>query len=169
MSSIVSKTKRALFGAPSRSGPVRFSPDQLRSPERAVASRRTTPFLTEQALGGVDPGERQRLKTRAFEDIGLSTKESLGNLREIFGRTGVRGGVQGSDVSDILEAAIGAKGAAGTDIERLLKGESQQKIQNLLALLTSQEPFSTPTSKTGAKKGLFDFVSDIASAAKTFA
>lgn len=166
--------KKALFGSPSKSKtsaqststPTLFGPGQLRTPTRTRALEQTTPFLTERALAGPDPRERRRLKTRAFEDIGASTKSALENLREIFGRTGVRGGVQGADVSDILEASIAAKGAASTDIESILKGDVQTQIQNLLQLLSQQEPFavaqtvqSTQSGKsTGASKGLLDFV-----------
>lgn len=164
------KMKRTLAGEPGRgetssvTTPVLFGPNKLRTPERRRALRQTTPFLTERALKGVDPREREQLKTRAFEDIGLSTKQALEGLRETFGRTGVRGGAQGADVADILEAAIGAKGAAGTDIEQLLKGESRQRLQDLLALLTSPEPYAVATKgrqagvQAGAKPGLLDFI-----------
>jgi len=129
--------------------PTLFGPRQVQSRGRTRALTRVTPSLVEQGLRGVDPRERQRLKTRAFENIGASTKSALGGLRETFGRTGVRGGVQGADVADIIEAAIGATGAASTDIEGLLKGDAQQKLQNLVALLTSPEPFAVSTATKG--------------------
>ena len=128
------------------STPQVFGPEAVSSTGRTAALKRVTPSLVERGLRGPDPKERKRLKTRAFEDIGLSTKGALGNLRETFGRTGVRGGVQGSDVADILEAAIGAKGRASTDIEGLLKGDAQQQLESLLTLLTSPEPFAVGTT-----------------------
>lgn len=170
--------KNALFGKPSQqqqtqktrstSDPVLFEPGQLRTPERTKALQLTTPSLVEQGLGGVDPAERERLKTGVFGDIGLSTKSALANLREVFGRTGIRGGVQGSDVSDILEASIGARGAASSNIEDILKVDQQQKLANLLQLLLSQEPFAVAQrtrqegksqgTTTGGSRGLADFV-----------
>lgn len=170
--------KGQIFGRPSKgerretsvstTTPVLFGPSQLRTPTRTRALQQVTPSLVESGLAGPDPAERQRLKTTAFEDIGISTKSALENLREIFGRTGVRGGVQGADVSDILEASIGAKGAAATNIEDILKGDVQRKLQNLLALLTSPEPFAVSAKQraertgfgtdVGAQRGLADFI-----------
>lgn len=121
--------------------PVKFGPSELRTPTRTRSLERTTPTLFDKAFAGRGK-ERRRLKTRAFEDIDLSAKSAFGNLRETFGRSGVRGGVQGADVSDIIESIIGAKGAASTGIEDILKQNEQQDISNLLGLLTSPEPFA---------------------------
>lgn len=125
----------------SAADPVLFGPGQLRTRTRARGLQQAEPALLSKAFGG-QGGERRRRKTAAFGDIGLSEKSALGNLRETFGRSGVRGGVQGADVSDILEAGIGARGAASTSIEDALSQLNQQDIGNLLALLTSQEPFA---------------------------
>ena len=155
MSKIVKKAGTFLGGTPSQSKPQLFGAGQLRTPEEKQAFGQITPLLTERAARGVDPRERRRLKTRAFEDIGLSTKKALGGLRETFGRTGVRGGVQGSDVADILEAAIGAKGRASTETEEIVKADAQQQLQNLLALLSRQAPFAVSQASRGPRQGLF--------------
>lgn len=143
-------------GGQSTATPTLFGPGQVRTPTRTRALEKTTPSLVEKGLQGPDLREGQRLRTRAFEDIGLSTKSALGNLRETFGRSGVRGGVQGSDVSDILEAAIAAQGQASTSIEDILKGDEQNAIRNLLQLLGQHEPFAVANtgraSQTGARK-----------------
>ena len=143
-------------GKPSKSTPQLFTAGQLRTPEETRAFQRTTPLLVERGIKGVDPQERRRLKKRAFEDIGASTKTELGNLRELFGRSGVRGGVQGADIADIIEASIGAKGAASTAVEETVKADAQQQLQNLLALLSQQAPFAVAQKTTGARPGALE-------------
>lgn len=128
--------------------PVLFGPNQLRTPTRTAALEQTTPTLFEKAFSGRGQ-ERQRLTTRAFEGIDLSTKSALEKLREIFGRSGVRGGVQGADITDIIEASLGAKGTAAVGIEDLLKQNEQRDIQNLLNLLLAPEPFALGTISRG--------------------
>lgn len=125
-----------------RTTPKLFGPEAVSSRARFNALNRVTPGLVERGLRGVDPRERRRLKTSAFESIGQSTKSSLSNLRELFGRAGVRGGVQGADVADIIESAIGAQGAASTGIEGQLRGDANQQLQALLAFLSTPEPFA---------------------------
>lgn len=156
----IKKLGTTLGGKPSESTPQLFTAEQLRTPEEKRAFQRTTPLLVERGIKGVDPQERRRLKKRAFEDIGASTKTALGNLREIFGRTGVRGGVQGADIADIIEASIGAKGAASTAIEGQVKADAQQQLQNLLALLSQQAPFAVAQQTTGRKKGALEIAKE---------
>ena len=117
---------------------------------RIGALDRVTPSLVERGLKGVDPQERKRLKTRAFEDIGAKTKSAIGGLRETFGRSGIRGGAQGADLTDIIEAAIGATGAASTGIEGILKGDARERMQTLVELLSA--PLPTVSENLEAKK-----------------
>ena len=169
-----------LFGKPSqqqqtqttksRSDPVLFGPGQLRTPEKTGSIQIATPSILERGLRGIDPAQRERLQTSAFGDIALSEKSAINQLMEKFGQSGFEpgSGVNRGDFSDILEAGIGARGRASTDIEQLLQGLNQQEIDNLLRLLTAQDPFAiaqrtrqegtSQGTTTGGSKGILDFV-----------
>lgn len=124
------------------STPKLFGPEQIMLPGQRKAIAAQAPSLIEEAMqGGLSPAERSRMMTRMTEDINRSTTGAVKGLEEVYAGTGLKGGVKGADIGDIMEARIGATGAASRSVEDFSRQAETERKNRLLKFGFGQTPF----------------------------
>ena len=144
------KTGGSTGSQQSSSKPVLFGPKDLRTKEVSEASRLAVPTILDKALsGGFNPEEKSRLQARLSDPVNRAFKSGTTDLRREIARSGLGGGAASQDISDLIEARIGGLGEAGAEVERTSRAEADKRMQDLLRILTSTEPFAIGTESKG--------------------
>lgn len=143
----------------SKSTPQFFGPDQILLPEQKEAIKGIVPSLKDSTFQESILPKRGKLLTQARQEIGAGTSAKLDNLRDLFGASGVRGGVQRQDIGDILAADIAASGKATADITGGIEAiraseiearrkEKQDKLDRLMAFSLQAPPFAVANASS---------------------
>jgi len=99
---------------------------------------------------GLSPVEQSLMTTRMNENIGNTMNADIGNLRDIYAKSGVRGVVQGSEIGDILQSGVKASGDVSKYVEDANRAEIDKKWARLLQMIGMNPPFAASQSSTSS-------------------
>jgi len=140
----------------SQSTPVLFKPNEILPAYQQKLRRNTFNQMGRETLSGLNnneglsPVERSLMTTRMNENIGDTMDADIGNLRDIYAKSGVRGGVQGSEIGDILQSGVKASGDVSKYVEDANRAEIDKKWARLLQMIGMNPPFAASQSSTSS-------------------